>query len=222
MYIGDIVRQYREEHHISLRAFAEKCDGITHGYLAALEAGKNPNTGKPSRPSIVKLTAIANGMGISVEQLLARMNDQPAPVPAPLAAFPEAVPYSPGRAMVPIIGTVRCGPGGLAYEELQGAEMADVANPSEYFYLRASGDSMAPAIEPGDLVLVHIQPQVDNGQLAVVIIAGEEGTLKRFMRTGDTVVLQSFNQLYPPRVFVGDELNDLTIAGRVVETKRKW
>ena len=69
---------------------------------------------------------------------------------------------------------------------------------------------------------MHVQPEVENGQLAVIIINGEEGTLKRFMRNGDTVVLQSFNQAYQPRVFVGDEINDITIAGRVVETKRKW
>lgn len=219
MYIGEIVKRYREERHISLRTFATQCQGgITHGYLAALEAGKNPNTGKPSTPSMQKLEAIARGMGIDIDQLLAMMRDQPAPVPQ----VPGAMPYSPGRSMVPVIGTVRCGPGGLAFEELQGAEIADVPNPSEYFYLRAAGDSMAPAIEAGDLVLVHVQPEVENGQLAVIIINGEEGTLKRFMRNGDTVVLQSFNQAYQPRVFVGDEINNITIAGRVVETKRKW
>ena len=180
-------------------------------------------------------------MDIPFEKLLDMMEDRPlkliyAPEPQTAdAALPlldhaisaarlpsNAIPYTPGRAMVPIIGTVRCGPGGLAFEELQGAEMADVANPSEYFYLRATGDSMSPAIEPGDLALVHIQPQVDNGQLAVVIIGSEEGTLKKFIRDGSTVILQSLNTAYPPRVFVGDEINALTVAGRVVETKRKW
>ena len=77
MYIGDIIRQYRDEHHISLRAFAEKCNGISHGYLATLESGKNSNTGKPSTPSIDKLEAIAHGMDITVDNLFAMMNDEP-------------------------------------------------------------------------------------------------------------------------------------------------
>ena len=235
MYIGDIVRQYREENHISLRVFAERCVGITHGYLAALEAGKNPNTGKPSHPSIKKLTAIAHGMGITYEQLNDMMNDRPprhqyAPEPAHLSPavlqlIDNAIPVPPSQPMVPVIGTVRAGPGGLAFQELQGAELANVTNASEYFYLRVEGDSMVPAIEPGDLALVHIQPEVDNGQLAVVMVSGDacdEGTIKRFTRTGDTVILQSFNPAYAPRVFVGEEINALIIAGRVVETKKKW
>lgn len=134
----------------------------------------------------------------------------------------QVIPYTPGRAMVPIVGVVRCGPGGLAYEDLQGAEVADVANPSEYFHLRAEGDSMEPDIRPGDLVLVHIQPEVESGELAVVIIDDEEGTLKKYIRKGNAIILQSFNQNYPPRVFVGDEMNLVKIAGKVVESKRKW
>ena len=223
MYIGDIIRRYREENHISLRVFAERCEGITHGYLAALEAGKNPRTGKPSNPSIEKLEAIAKGMGIDVEQLLVMMGDKPPRPVEPASRLPEnAIPYTPARAMVPIVGVVRCGPGGLAYEDLQGAEVADVANPSEYFHLRAEGDSMAPDIRPGDLVLVHIQPEVESGELAVVIIDGEEGTLKKYIRKGNAIILQSFNQNYPPRVFVGEEMNQVTVAGKVVESKRKW
>lgn len=232
MELKDIIIKYRTDHNLSQRQFAKKCEGITNGYLSMIEADYNPHTKKPPRPSVEKLTAIAHGMGITYERLNDMLNDRPAkfqyaPEPEHMSAeilsiLDNAIPYTPGRAMVPIIGTVRCGPGGLAFEELQGAEMADVANPSEYFYLRATGDSMAPAIEPGDLALVHIQPQVDNGQLAVVIIGGEEGTLKKFIRNGSAVILQSMNTAYPPRVFVGDEINTLTVAGRVVETKRKW
>ena len=222
MELRDIIKQYREAHNLSQREFADRCGSITHGYISMIEANFNKSTGKPSYPSVSKLEAIAHGMGITFERLRAMMNDEPPPVKSPAPAVFDAIPYTPGRAMVPVIGTVRCGPGGLAFEELQGAEMADVPNPSEYFWLRAEGDSMAPDIKDGDLALVHMQPQVDNGQLAVVIIGGEEGTLKKFIQTGSTVILQSLNQAYPPRVFVGEEINALTVAGRVVETKRKW
>lgn len=130
--------------------------------------------------------------------------------------------YTPARAMVPVIGSVRCGPGGLAFEELQGAEMADVANPSEYFYLTTTGDSMAPDIKEGDLVLVHIQPTVETGELAVVIINGEEGTLKKLLKRENAVILQSLNPAFPPRVLVGEELENMRIVGKAVQLVRKW
>lgn len=231
MYIGEIIKQYREKNHISLRVFAEQCDGITHGYLSALEAGKNPNTGKPSNPSMKKIRAIAAGMGMPVEKLLDMMNDRPrkfqyAPEPRHLSPeilnmIPDAMPYTPGVA-VPIVGTVRCGPGGLAFEDLQGAALAEVSNPSDYFYLRAEGDSMVPDIKPGDLVLVHIQPEVETGELAVVIVNGEEGMLKKYVHKDNAVILMSLNQEYPPRVFVGEEMNSVKVAGKVVESKRKY
>lgn len=235
MYVGDIIRQYREENHMSLRAFAAKCRGISHGYLAALESGKNPNTEKPSQPSRDKLEAIARGMDMPYAKLDDLMNDRPvkfvyAPEPISLAPLADQIlpsgietfAYTPGRSMVPIVGSVRCGVGGLAYQDMQGSEVADVADPWHYFYLRVEGDSMAPAIQPGDLALVRIQPDIENGQLAVVIIDGEEGVLKKFKQEGNMVVLLSFNPSYEPRVFVGDEISRIKIAGRVMETKKKW
>lgn len=232
MTLGEYIRKYRLEHGLSQRQFAEKCGNITHGYLAIIESGRNPNTGKKTIPSIDKLYSIASGMNLSLHQLLESVDDMdvqwskspPAPPPQPLISLPNAIPYTPARAMVPIVGSVRCGPGGLAYQELQGSELADVANPSEYFYLRAEGDSMLPDIRPGDLVLVHIQPEVDSGQLAVVTIDGdsEEGALKKYILKDNALILQSFNQAYPPRVFVGEEMTAVHVCGRVVETKRKW
>ena len=252
MELRDIIKEYRSEHNLSQREFAARCRDISNSYISIIENDFNPHTGKPPRPSVDKLESIAEGMGLTLDDLLQMLGRTPTAPPPPRAqstpgpaalftggsgspvsfspdilamidrAIKDAIPYSPPSVMVPVVGSVRCGPGGLAYQEYQGTEAADVANPKDYFYLRAEGDSMLPDIRPGDLVLVHIQPQVDNGDLAVVVIDGEEGTLKKFIRKGDTVVLQSFNQQYPPRVFVGDEINTIKIAGRVVETKRKW
>lgn len=223
MTLGEFIKAYRTEHGLSQRQFAEKCGNITHGYLAIIEAGENPNTGKKSVPSLDKLYSIAKGMNIDLKKLLESVDDMDIQWTPEVPHIPTtAIPYTPARAMVPIVGSVRCGPGGLAYQELQGSELADVSNPSEYFYLRAEGDSMSPDIRDGDLVLVHIQPDVESGSLAVIIIDGEEGMLKKLIRKENAVILQSFNPLYPPRVFVGNEINNIKVAGRVVETKRKW
>ena len=141
---------------------------------------------------------------------------------APREATPQSV--IPVRALkpLPIIGSVRAGWNGLALEETQGVDYADVGTPADYFFLRVTGDSMAPQINAGDLALVHRQPTADSGDIVVVIVGGEMGTIKQFLRRGASVVLHPFNEAYDDMVFSGDELERLTIAGRVVETKRKW
>ena len=81
--------------------------------------------------------------------------------------------------------------------------------------------SLIPVI--GDLALVHKQDTLENGDLGVLIYGDEgEGTLKRYLQRGNCVVLQPFNPTYKEMVIKGEDLNNLHIAGRVVETKAKW
>lgn len=223
MTLGEYIKLYRAEHDLSQREFAARCGGITNGYLSIIEAGKNPNTGKASRPSLDKLVAIARGMGMTLNELAEKADDIRDIIPTSLPRSVQAIPYTPARSMVPIVGSVRCGVGGaLAYQDLQGAELADVSDPSEYYYLRADGDSMEPKIYAGDLVLIHAQPVVDSGDLAVIIIDEEDGVLKKYVERDGAIILQSFNSEYPPRVFFGSEKARIRIAGRAVQLVRKW
>lgn len=122
-----------------------------------------------------------------------------------------------------IVGTVRAGVGGLALEDPEGYEIADVRRPDDYFYLRVVGDSMAPSINEGDLALVRIQSDVESGELAVVVINGDEGTIKKVVKKSDgTIILQAFNPEYDPRIFSGRALSKVHIAGKVVKTIRNW
>jgi repressor LexA len=100
---------------------------------------------------------------------------------------------------IPIVGRVSCGNGSLAFEEIEGYEPTpkEWLNGGEYFYLRAKGDSMTGArIHEGDLLLIRKQPEVENGEIAAVLI-GEEAYLKRVYKNGDTLALQSENSNYP-------------------------
>lgn len=74
MLLKDVIAKYRSEHNLSQRAFAAKC-GVTNGYMSMIENGKNPSTGKPIVPSFSKLKQIANGMDISVHQLIQISDD---------------------------------------------------------------------------------------------------------------------------------------------------
>ncbi|MGD8188523.1 LexA family protein [Brevibacillus ginsengisoli] len=106
----------------------------------------------------------------------------------------------PSIIMLPVVGKISCGNGLFAYEDVEGYEPTpkDWLNGGEYFYLRAKGNSMMGArIFEGDLLLIRKQPEVENGEIAAVLI-GDEAVLKRVFRNGDTLILQSENSQYPP------------------------
>ena len=127
------------------------------------------------------------------------------------------------ESLIPVIGTVKAGYGALAFEEDYGQEYARVKDPASYFYLVVKGDSMEPRILDGDLALVHRQNTLENGDLGVFVYGPEgEGTLKRYVLRGNTIILQPFNRSYEEMVIKGEDLNSLYIAGKVVETKAKW
>lgn len=124
---------------------------------------------------------------------------------------------------IPIVGTIRCGPGGLAYQDIEAyVPAANVKHPADCFYLRVVGDSMEPMISAGDLALIRKQADVESGELAAVVINGDEGTLKKVIKRDDALILQAFNPKYPPRVFTGDAINSLTIVGKVIRTEKEW
>ena len=64
---------------------------------------------------------------------------------------------------------------------------------------------------------------LDNGDLGVLVYGADgEGTLKKYIQRGNSVILHPFNPAYEELVIKGEELDHLYIAGKVVETKAKW
>ena len=76
MTISELLKAYRKEHHLSQRAFAQKC-GVSNGYISMLENEKNPCTGKEISLTIEKLKALADGMCVSLSYLLDVLDDMP-------------------------------------------------------------------------------------------------------------------------------------------------
>ncbi|MBW9219357.1 repressor LexA [Anoxybacillus ayderensis] len=118
---------------------------------------------------------------------------------------------------LPIVGAVSCGNGVLAYQEIEGYEEVPTSwlNGGEYFFLRAKGDSMINArIMDGDLLLIRRQDDVENGEIAAVLIDGE-AVLKRVYKTNGTIILQSENPKYQPIVLQKDNMKDVRIIGKL-------
>ena len=81
--------------------------------------------------------------------------------------------------------------------------------------IRVSGDSMSPKIEDGDIIRVHKQESVDSGSIAVVLLDGEEGLVKKVVYGDDWIELHSINPYYPVRRFEGEEVLRLRVVGLV-------
>ena len=76
MTLGDLVKDYRTMHDLSQRQFALLC-GLSNGYISILEKGLNPKTEKPITPTIPQLCKLAEGMGMTVNDLLEKIDDMP-------------------------------------------------------------------------------------------------------------------------------------------------
>lgn len=126
---------------------------------------------------------------------------------------------------IPILGTVKAGYDWLAEENIVDyiTLKENIPNVGEYYALRITGDSMLPLLAEGDLVIVHDQADVESGQTAVVLINGEEATVKKVIKTKDGIELHAMNPYYPAKKFTFEDMQKIPvkIIGRVREAKIK-
>ena len=213
--LSHFVRMKRGD--MSLRDFAKMCGDISHTQIDSIERGVDPRTGKPVRPTVETLAKIAKGTGVTVAYLAALANgDDISQLPGYLGPVVE-------NKKIPIIGSVKCGPDGLAFEYIDGCVSIDDSYNGNIIAFRCKGDSMKDmGIEEGDIAIVRQQDDVESGEVAVVIVNGDEGTLKRVRKFEDgSVMLLPANSHYEPRVFAGEQLNTVKIVGKVLEVRKK-
>lgn len=135
--------------------------------------------------------------------------------PEKTASLPLNLLPLPSMKKVPLLGTIACGEPILAEENFDGYVEAPSGVEAD-FSLRCHGDSMINArIMDGDLVFIRQQPDVDNGDIAAVLIDGE-ATLKRVYKYENQIILQPENPKYAPMVFSGEALLDFRIIGKAV------
>lgn len=206
MTLGDLIQQYRHEHDLSQRQFALAAN-LSNGYISMLEKGINPNTAQPIMPTLPVLKKIADGMGTTVEDIFSKVDDMPVSLmvdePRPL---PSNITSLPKMREWPVLGTTACGKP-LHRELLDETVLApDDINADVVF--RCVGDSMISArIFDGDAVFIRTQPEVEQGQIAVVRV-GDEYTLKRVYVHADYVELRAENPTYKTIILRDEALRD--------------
>lgn len=128
---------------------------------------------------------------------------------------------------IPILGTVIAGIPVTAVEDIIGYEEISkkMARCGDYFALEIKGDSMEPKMSKGDIVIVKQQNTVENGQIAIVLVNGDEATVKKVRFRDNGIELIAFNSyVYEPHFYSAKEIEELPvkIIGRVVELRAKF
>ena len=116
---------------------------------------------------------------------------------------------------IPLLGRIAAGVPQLADENFESCVEAG-ANIKADFCLRVHGDSMINArIFDGDIVFIKKQADVNDGEIAAVLI-DEEATLKRVYKMPGRIQLRAENPKYAPIDYTENDGCNVIILGKAI------
>lgn len=188
MGIGDKIKERRENLGLSQDDLASKLGYKSRTTIAKMESGANDIT----QSMVLKLASI---LETSPGYLMSWGSDDNA------------------MRQIPVLGTIAAGEPLYAEQHIEN----HIAIPESWgidFALRVKGQSMINAhINDGSIVFCRRQQTVDDGQIAVCLIDGQEATLKRLKWYDGLLVLHAENPTYEDLVFRGKEKASVQILG---------
>lgn len=204
MELQDVIRIRRKELGLSLEQIAQSC-GVGKSIVAKWERGDVKNIRRDN------LAALADVLRVSPLVLMEREEFAPNPV----TDIPGIVPL-PKTYSVPLLGEIACGDPILAEQNIADQIPVPEHIKGADFALTCRGDSMINArIHDGDIVYIRQQPDVDDGDIAAVLI-DNEATLKRVYKMPGRLQLRAENPAYPPINVEGDDLENVRILGKAI------
>ena len=221
---SDRFKHLRIEHSLSQQNLADQL-GFSKSSVNMYERGER-------EPGLDTMETIADYFNVDLDFLMGRSDipnrngwiKRPSELKEPTSAdhpFDEslskygAMPIRTKK--IPLLGKIACGEPIYCNEERGNYVLTD-ENIDADFCLIAQGDSMTGArIYNGDVVFIRKQPVVNNGEIAAVCI-GDEATLKRvyYYPEKQKLVLSPENSSFEPRIYVGEELEEVHILGKAV------
>lgn len=212
--IAQNIKRYMEDKRISRKEFCKRLGFAYSTVTDWLNAEKYPR--------IDKIEIMANFFGVSKADLVE-------PHTADLArAQPPTLKVTHYTYRIPVVGRVAAGQPILAQEEIIDYEYIDERlhkGGDQYFGLVVKGSSMEPTIHDGDTIIVRVQKSVENGQIAVVLVDGEDATVKEVKESEDGLTLIGHNvAVYAPHFYSREEVERLPvrIIGRVIQSISKF
>ncbi len=207
---GELLRELREKRGFSVNQLALK-SGVSVAHISRLE---NELRSAPKTETIRKLSKILGNH----EELMRAAGHLPEKEEFDLSQIPNAFPVGQTK-LIPVIGVIRAGEPIYTYENI--SEWVDVPvsemSSGEYFFLRVKGESMIGArILDKNIVYVRQQPDVENGEIAVVIVDDEEATLKRVYKSKGFLTLRAENPNYPEKSYYKKDNTKVSIIGKAI------
>lgn len=197
------IRELRKRMGVSMNTLARRLQ-IAESTLGYWERGVY----EPSRDMLVELSSI---FSVPIDYILG--ND-------------EAIERHSDN-WIPVYGKVAAG---IPIEEITDiVDMEEIPaewlkDGSKYLALEIHGESMMPNFREGDHVLVRRQPDVENGEIAIVQVNGDSATCKKIKKTTEGMFLLSLNPAYEPIFYSAKDVETLPveILGRVMENRQKY
>lgn len=198
--LNEKIKRLRKEHGYNQTKVAEKI-GVSQNAYSRYELGL-------SEPKYFVLGELAKLYGITVESLLE--NEQI-----------QKLGYK-----IPVLGTIPAGIPIEAVEEILDYEEIpqEWATQGEYFGLKVKGNSMEPRIMNGDVVICRKQSDAESGNICVIMVNGNDATLKQIKKDTNGIWLVPFNNNYSPMFYSKEQISTLPvrIIGKVVELRGKF
>ncbi len=183
--------------------------GVSPSTIGMYEQGRR----EPDKETLLK---IANFFHVSTDYLLGHEDVQ-------------ATPTRDYIKRIPVLGSIRAGIPIEAIEDIEDWEEIDTRQSpfrsGEFFALRVTGDSMLPTLQDGDIVVVRQQPRVENGEIGIVMVNGDNATVKEVKESPQGITLIGHNAaVYTPHFYDREEVESLPlrVIGKVVELRRKF
>ena len=211
MPIGENIKRLRIMHGLSQKELAQIA-GVSDKAVSTWENG----TKEPRMGAVQK---IADHFGLKKSNLIEdnglEINITPVQSPAPASDDLPANVFPIQTKKVPLLGTIAAGVPIYADENFDGYRECTEDIDAD-FCLKIRGDSMIGArINDGDIVFIKKQSDVDNGEIAAVLIE-DEATLKRVYKEKDSLILQAENPKYAPIVCTAESYVECRIMGKAV------
>ena len=197
--ISSRIRARREELGLSQEDLAKRLGYKSRSSINKIEMGCQSLTQS-------KIKAIADALQTTPSYIMGWEEE-------PLPQYDNIFPIDTKK--VPLLGEIACGKPLFADEHFE-AYVECGAGIAADFALRCKGDSMSGArIQDGDIVFIRKQEQVENGQIAAVII-DDEATLKRVFYADNMVTLVAENAKYPPIIVTPKDHKNVRILGKAI------
>ena len=200
MKFAEMLKTARKRKGITQVELAKLCH-VSQGTIANWEAGTRT-------PDMETISMIATILNVTTDYLAGREKEK----------SNISMTIEDHFRMVPVFESVSAGFGAFADDyivDYAPFRIVSESEAAETIAIRVTGNSMSPMIEDGDLIQVHKQESVDSGSIAVVLLDGEEGLVKKVVYGIDWIELHSINPYYPVRRFDGEEVLRLRVVGLV-------